>query len=107
MAQHQSKMMVELDPASQTLRIQQEITFINQTNDTLSSLVLNDWNTAYSNKNTPLANRFSDEFYRGFHLATEAERGGTSNLTILNVDTKEFWQSTPLYLLYPNEIGRN
>jgi serine/threonine protein phosphatase 1 len=28
-------------------------------------------------------------------------------LTILNVDTKEFWQSTPLYLLYPNEIGRN
>ena len=85
-AQHQSKMIVELVPATHTLRIQQEITFINQTNDTLSSLVLNDWNTAYSNKNTPLAKRFSDEFYRGFHLATEAERGGTSNLTILNVD---------------------
>ena len=28
-------------------------------------------------------------------------------LTILDVDTKEYWQSTPLNLLYPNEIGRN
>ncbi|MEY2922326.1 MAG: hypothetical protein RL108_948 [Bacteroidota bacterium] len=85
-AQHQSKMIVELVPATHTLRIQQEISFINQTNDTLNSIVLNDWNNAYSDKNTPLAKRFSDEFYRGFHLASDLERGGTSNLTILNND---------------------
>lgn len=29
------------------------------------------------------------------------------SLTIMNVDTKEFWQSDPLPLLYPNENGRN
>ena len=85
-AQHQSKMIVELVPGKHTLRVQQEITFVNQSNDTLNSIVLNDWNNAYSNKNTPLAKRFSDEFYRGFHLANDAERGGTSNLTILNFD---------------------
>lgn len=28
-------------------------------------------------------------------------------LTILDVDTKEFWQSDPAYKLYPNETGRN
>ena len=28
-------------------------------------------------------------------------------LSILNVDTKEYWQSDPLPLLYPNEKGRN
>lgn len=28
-------------------------------------------------------------------------------LTIMNVDTKEFWQSDPLYKLYENEKGRN
>ncbi|WP_320814279.1 metallophosphoesterase family protein [Flavobacterium sp.] len=28
-------------------------------------------------------------------------------LTILDVETKEYWQSTTLDLLYPNEIGRN
>jgi len=86
LAQHQSKIIVELVPATHTLRIQQEITFINASNDTLSSIVLNDWNHAYSDKNTPLAQRFSDEFYRGFHLARDSERGGTSNLTILNFD---------------------
>lgn len=28
-------------------------------------------------------------------------------LTVLDVETKEYWQSQPLNLLYPNEIGRN
>jgi serine/threonine protein phosphatase 1 len=28
-------------------------------------------------------------------------------LTIMNVETKEFWQSDPVYTLYPNEKGRN
>jgi hypothetical protein len=46
---------------------------------------LNDWNNAYSDVNTPLARRFSDEFYRGFHLAKE-ERGSTTNITIINPD---------------------
>jgi hypothetical protein len=30
--------------------------------------------------------RFSDEFYRGFHLAKEEERGSTTNITIINPD---------------------
>ena len=30
---------------------------------------MNDWNNAFSDKNTPLARRFSDEFYRGFHVS--------------------------------------
>ena len=28
-------------------------------------------------------------------------------LTVLNIETKEYWQSQPLNLLYPNETGRN
>jgi len=31
----------------------------------------------------------------------------TGKLTIMNVDTKEFWQSDSLTTLYPNEKGRN
>lgn len=30
-----------------------------------------------------------------------------SPLTIMNVDTKEYWQSDPVFTLYPNEKGRN
>jgi serine/threonine protein phosphatase 1 len=31
----------------------------------------------------------------------------TGVLTVLDIDTKEFWQSEPLPNLYPNEKGRN
>ena len=66
--------------------VYQELTFHNQSNDTISKIVLNDWNNAYSSKNTPLGKRFSDEFVRIFHLATEKERGSTTNITILDED---------------------
>ena len=80
--QHHSEIKADLNIENKVLTIQQQITFFNQSNDTLKSIVLNDWNHAFSAKNTPLAKRFSDEFYRGFHLAKEEERGGTNNLTI-------------------------
>jgi hypothetical protein len=79
-------MVVEVNTAKNTLTIQQEIVFFNQSEDTLFSIVLNDWINAYSSKTSPLAKRFSDEFYRGFHLANNEERGGTNNLTISNPD---------------------
>ncbi|TVZ15920.1 metallophosphoesterase family protein [Maribacter sp. MAR_2009_72] len=28
-------------------------------------------------------------------------------LTIMDIDTKEYWQSEPVYTFYPNEMGRN
>jgi hypothetical protein len=85
-AQHHSQMFVEVNSETKTLNIQQEITFFNESEDFLSSIVLNDWNNAYSNVNSPLAKRFSDEFYRGFHLANDDERGSTTNLTIIDND---------------------
>ena len=84
MAQHHSKMVVEVNTDNKILNVVQELTYFNQSNDTLSSIVLNDWNNAYTNKNTPLAERFSDEFERSFHLANENERGRTENITIID-----------------------
>ena len=82
--QHHSKMIVEVNTYAHVLNVLQEITYFNQSTDSLSTIVLNDWNNAYSNVNSPLARRFSDEFYRGFHLAKEEERGSTNNLTIID-----------------------
>ncbi|MFV8345815.1 aminopeptidase [Flavobacterium sp. ZB4P13] len=88
-------MKAELNTENKTLNIQQEITFFNQSNDTLTSIVLNDWNNAFSTKNTPLAKRFSDEFYRGFHLAKEEERGSTKNLILLDANKSVLsWERT-------------
>jgi hypothetical protein len=83
-SQHHSKMVVKIDSGQKTLSVQQELTFFNQTNDTLTSIVLNDWMNGYSSKNTPLGARFSDEFERSFLLAKEKERGRTSNISILD-----------------------
>ncbi len=90
-------MTVELNSETKTLHIEQEITFFNESNDTLTAIVLNDWNNAYSNKNTPLARRFSDEFYRGFHLAKEEERGSTNNLVINTINRQIVtWERTEI-----------
>jgi hypothetical protein len=83
-AQHQSKLVVEINHEKNILTINQELTYYNQSKDTLSSIVLNDWNNAYSDKNTPLGARFSDEFVRSFHLASDKERGHTSINAILD-----------------------
>ena len=94
-AQHRNQLFVEVDTKTHTLNIKQEIDFFNASNDSISEIILNDWNNAYSDVNTPLARRFSDEFYRGFHLAKEEERGKTSNLTISNQNQLPFlWERT-------------
>ncbi len=85
-AQHHSRIDVGVSLDKKTLTVNQEIEFFNQSEDTLSYIVLNDWNNAYSSKNTPLAKRFSDEFYRGFHYANENERGFTNILSINTID---------------------
>ena len=88
-------MSVVLNSEKKTLQIQQELTYFNESNDTLTRIVLNDWNNAFSNKNTPLAKRFSDEFYRGFHLAKEEERGSTNDLCINDANQQPvLWERT-------------
>lgn len=84
MAQHQLELNVGLNLEQKKLVVHQKLVFWNQTTDTLHHLLLNDWNNAYSDKNSPLGQRFSDEFYRGFHLASDEDRGGTINLEIRN-----------------------
>ncbi len=88
-------MNVDVDMKAKTLTINQELVYVNRSQDTLTSIVLNDWNNAYSSKSSPLGARFSDEFYRGFHLAKDQERGGTKNLSITNPEKLVFfWERT-------------
>jgi len=85
-AQHRCQLTVEVNNDTKTLTVIQELTYFNQTNDTLNHIVLNDWMNGYTSKNTPMAARFSDEFERSFHLAKEKDRGRTSNITIIDAD---------------------
>uniref|UniRef100_UPI00316AECD9 aminopeptidase n=1 Tax=Flavobacterium soli TaxID=344881 RepID=UPI00316AECD9 len=89
-AQNHSSIDVMVIPIDKTLFVKQELTFHNQSNDTLTSVILNDWNNAYSSKETPLAKRFSDEFVRSFHVAKEEERGSTKEIAIRDMYNQDF-----------------
>ncbi|MBZ4033707.1 aminopeptidase [Flavobacterium sp. 17A] len=78
-----------------TLNIKQDIAYYNTSSDSLNLIVLNDWNNAFVGKNTPLAKRFSDEFYRGFHLAKAVDRGATTILSLTDTNFKALeWERT-------------
>lgn len=112
-AQHHSRIEAAVNFELKTLNIKQDLTFYNTSNDSLDSIVLNDWNNAFSNKNTPLARRFSDEFYRGFHLANAEERGSTTILNLTASDeTALEWERTdknPDYIVIklPQKLAPN
>ena len=80
-----------LNDAEKTFDVSQQLTFYNNSPDTLKSIVLNDWNNAYATKNTPLARRFSDEFVRNFQIAKEEERGHTTINSVQSDETKLLW----------------
>lgn len=82
LGQHDVKLNVKVNWKTKTLNVKQELIFKNNTNDILETITLNDWNNAYSSNSTPLGKRFSDEFYRGFHLSSKEEKGATLYLKI-------------------------
>ena len=92
LAQNHNRLFVEIDAEMHSLNIRQELEYYNASADSISEIVLNDWNNAYANVKTPLANHFSDQFYRGFHLAKEEERGKTSNITITEKEQPLSWK---------------
>lgn len=98
-AQHTIEIKAKVNIDSKIIQINQEITYNNISNDTLHFLILNDWNNAFSSKNSALAKRFSDEFKRGFHLANEEEKGYTKIISFIDEDSN--------FLDYERVINQN
>lgn len=93
--QHKIILSATLDEQTHSLAVKQQINFKNETNIDLSTIVLNNWMQAYADKDTPMAKRFSDEFYRGFHLAKPQERGRTNDLIITDAKGEKISYQVP------------
>ncbi len=76
-AQHRVSINATLNTETKEITIDQEINYINNSQDTLHALVLHDWANSFSSKTTPLGKRFAEDFQRRFHFAKEMERGHT------------------------------
>ncbi|GAA4114774.1 hypothetical protein GCM10022393_14500 [Aquimarina addita] len=67
-----------LNTKDNTITIKQELTYINNSSDTLQEILLNDWANSFSDKTTPLGERFSEDFLKRFHFAKDDELGSTT-----------------------------
>ncbi len=82
--QNQINIDATFDVPKKLIYIQQNIKYQNTSHDTLKTIFLNDWNNAYSTKQTPLAKRFTEEFSTRFHFAKNEERGFTVVTSLLD-----------------------
>jgi hypothetical protein len=90
--QTEIKVDATLLPDGKTLSINQKITFLNDSNKALEYIYLYDWINAFSDKNSALAQSFSEEFVRKFHFASTEERGGTQIKYISNHNNALVWK---------------
>ncbi|MEX0290295.1 MAG: metalloprotease [Flavobacteriaceae bacterium] len=94
-AQHSNSLTATLEAETQTINIQQEFIYSNDSKDTLNTLYFNDWAHAYSNKNTALAKRFAEDFKKSLHLAKDDERGATEIISVVDDEYRGLeWQRT-------------
>ncbi|MDK2772958.1 MAG: aminopeptidase [Flavobacterium sp.] len=74
---HQQNITATVDIENHIVKIKQEVVYFNNSSNELSLIKFQDWNNAFSSKKSAIARRFSDEFIRSFHLASEKDRGYT------------------------------
>ena len=68
---------VELNSFDKTIDIKQVMKYKNTSNTSVDIIFLEDWSNAYSNTDTKLAKRISDEYSRSFSFSQKKQRGST------------------------------
>lgn len=76
-SQQENRIEALIKNQGKTIEVNQLIEFQNTSNNDLIEIDLQDWNFALSTKNSEIANKFSDEFNRSFHLSSKKERSNT------------------------------
>jgi hypothetical protein len=67
----------EFDILEKAININQSIKFFNNTKADIDYLILNDWANSYSNANSPLGKRLSEEYSLNFQRSIKNQRGRT------------------------------
>lgn len=74
------------------LTVEETITFKNTGNKALESVFLYNWLNAFSDKESPLAKRYAEEYVRRFHFASDVERGRTVINSLSTSSTPSNWK---------------
>lgn len=73
-----------LIPEKKTITLDQILSYTNTSDSTWNEIYLTDWAHSFSNKQTPLAKRFDENYEKKFHLAKQEDRGSTEIKSILS-----------------------
>lgn len=90
-AQNNVHISAKIDTNLQQITINQIVTYKNNTKKKINSLLFNDWNYAYSYKESALGKRLSDEYVRNFHLSNEKSRSNTIINEVKSNDKTLIW----------------
>ena len=79
---------VELNSFDKTIDIKQVMKYKNISNTSVEIIFLEDWSNAFSNTDTKLAKRISDEYSRSFSFSQKKQRGSTiiNKISSNNID---------------------
>ena len=104
---------VELNSFDKTLDIKQVMKYKNISNTSVDFIFLEDWSNSYSNTDTKLAKRISDEYSRSFSFSQKKQRGFTviDKISSNNIDKWIRLENTSdiikLFLKKPLEVNQS
>ncbi len=81
-AQHNIIIDATLQIETKSLVIEQQVEFINTSNDVLNEIYFNDWANSFSSKTTELGKRFSENYEASFHFEKDRNRGKSDILGV-------------------------
>ena len=104
---------VELNSFDKTLDIKQKMKYKNISNTSVDFIYLEDWSNSYSNTDTKLAKRISDEYSRSFSFSQKKQRGFTviDKISSNNIDkwsrSENASDIIKLFLKKPLEVNQS
>jgi len=94
-AQHNYQIDVSWDGFSNTLNIDQEITWTNKSNVAIDTIILLDWNHAYASEKSPLGKFLATEYDYKLIRASKQKRGYTVISDLRHNDQMLSWRRLP------------
>ncbi len=80
----QIKIVADLSPKTNKVKITQKIIYYNNSNVSLSNIDLQNWSNSYKNKKTLLSKRLLEDYDKSFYFAKKKDRGYSKIISITN-----------------------
>lgn len=81
-SQYKTVIDANVDTVLKKIAVTQTIAYTNTAKQSIEYIILNDWNNAYSSKETPLGKKLANEYVRSFQYAVYEDRGFTEDFRI-------------------------